>query len=88
MSKFHRRAFLTNFEIACEFAIIALLADLLWLSHDVVQNGFSLCYGLVGTGLTLGILGTSFALIRHHKYYVHRFASKRCRVKYTKGYDI
>ncbi len=73
----HIKAFLTNFELACEAGILALMADLLWLTHDIVVNGAGIVYGVVGMGLAGGILLTSYALVRHHKYYTHRLMRKK-----------
>lgn len=69
---YHKKAFLTNFEIACEAGILALVADLVWLTHDVISNGISIWYILIFLGLSLGLGLTIFALLRHHNYYTHR----------------
>ncbi len=68
----HKKAFLTNFELACEFGILICLTDMLWLAHDIFSNGLSIWYMLVGGGLTLGLIGTIWVLWRHHKVYTHR----------------
>lgn len=68
----HTKAFLTNFEIACEAGIIALAADLIWLTHDIIANGLSVTYVVVGTGLFVGLVLTTFAAVRHHMHYTHR----------------
>jgi hypothetical protein len=73
----HKRAFLSNFELACEAAIVALVADLLWLLHDIVANGMSIWYGGVALGLILGVTFTIVALVRHHKRYTHRFLKNK-----------
>ena len=76
----HKKAFLTNFEIACEAAILALVADLVWLSHDIMANGLSLWYIIVFIGLFTGTGLTVFALVRHHKYYTtKKLAPKKNR---------
>lgn len=75
--KKHIKAFLTNFEIACEAGILALIADILWLTHDIVDNGMSIWYGFIFIGLVSGLWLTIFALVRHHKYYTHRLSRKR-----------
>lgn len=77
--KAHNKAFLTNFEITCEAGVFALIADLLWLIHDIAFNGFSWWYGVVFGGLSLGLLFTMFALYRHHKNYTHRIIRKLIR---------
>ena len=76
MKTIDKRAFLTNFELACEAGIVALAADLLWVVHDAIQNGFSIWYFLIGGGISIGIALTAFALVRHHKHYTHRLMRK------------
>jgi uncharacterized membrane protein len=56
----------SNFELACVAAVIALLADLTWLSHDIFYNGFSIVYGIVGLGLIIGIVLTVIVIVRHN----------------------
>lgn len=73
----HKRAFLSNFEIACEAGIIALAADLLWVLHDVLANGLNIWYILIALGLGSAIGLTALALYRHHKRYTHRFLRNR-----------
>ena len=73
----HRRAFLTHFEIACEFGILICLTDMFWLIHDIVYNGFEVWYMLVGMGLTIGLLGTVWVCWKHHKQYTHRLIHKK-----------
>lgn len=75
-TKIHQNAFLTNFEIACEAGVLALLGDVIWLIHDAVSYGFSFWYGIVLTGLLGGLILTVFALYRHHMSYTHRFAKR------------
>lgn len=82
-SYLHRKAFLTNFEIACEAGILALLADMLWVVHDVLANGMSIWYFVIFLGLFLGNALTVFALCRHHRYYTHRLINKNKRKGYS-----
>ena len=58
---------LSDFELAAGGGIIALIADVCWLIHDILMNGFTIYYTLVGIGLVIGILITGSAWIRHIK---------------------
>lgn len=80
----HIKAFLTNFEIACEGSIIALFADLIWLVHDIIYNSFSIWYAFVFIGIVSGIVLTTFALVRHHKYYTKKVFHKQQEICYKK----
>lgn len=62
-------ALFSNFELIAVAGLIALLADLGWLGHDVYENGMSIWYGLVGLGLSLGIIITAYVVIRHNLCY-------------------
>lgn len=68
----HTAALRTDFELVCQASIVALVADLGWVFHDVLQNGMSLSYGFIGTGLVIGIVGTAWVLIRHHNRFLDR----------------
>lgn len=72
----HKKAFLTHFEIACEFGALICLTDLFWLSHDIMTNGLNIHYIIVGIGLSIGLIGTLWVLIKHHKAYTHRAFKK------------
>lgn len=73
---FHTKAFLTNFELACEFGAFICLVDFMWLLHDIGANGFNAFYGFIGAGLVIGFSGTLYVLYKHHKAYTHRLARK------------
>jgi hypothetical protein len=88
MKHLHRQAFLTNFELACEFGVLALVTDFLWVLHDVSQNGISTAYILIGTSLLVAAFGTAYALYRHHCHYTHRLVHKYMKARYTKGYSF
>ncbi len=72
----HIRAFLTHFELACEFGILITLGDLAWLLHDIYVNGFNFVYAIIGMIFIIGLIGTTFVLHRHHKVYTHRLVNK------------
>lgn len=80
----HKRAFLTHFEIACEFAILICATDMLWLTHDIVHYGLNAWYCFVGVGLSIGLLGTIYVLIKHHLAYAHRFIHKHVNKRVKK----
>lgn len=67
---------MTNFELACEVAALICAADLVWLLHDILLNGMSIWYGIIGTGLTVGFVGILIVIYRHHKVYTNRLLSK------------
>ena len=81
----HRRAFLTHFEMACEFAVLITSADLIWLLHDVIANGLSITYIIVGSALLIGLLGTAYVLYKHHKRFTHRLIHKYINRRQLKG---
>ena len=83
-TKLHKKAFLTNFELACEAGIVALVADLIWLVHDITNAGMSVWYAIVATGLIFGVAVTAYALARHHKYYTHRLVCKMKKIRASK----
>jgi hypothetical protein len=72
----HLKAFMSHFELACEFGILICLTDIVWLFHDITANGLSLTYSLIFLGLVTGLLGTVYVLYKHHKAYTHRLASR------------
>jgi hypothetical protein len=72
----HSEAFLSNFEVACEAGIFALIGDILWLVHDITINGLSAWYLGVLFGLTVGLGLTILALYRHHMSYTHRLLKR------------
>lgn len=80
----HKRAFLSNFELACEFGVLICIADLLWLAYDIISNGLSITYCLIGIMLLIGLFGTLYVLIRHHKTYTHRIFIKQLKKKRLK----
>lgn len=67
----HIRAFLTHFELACEWAILIVASDLVWMAHDIVQNGMNAYYFITTSGLSVGLVGTISVLYQHHKHYTH-----------------
>ena len=73
----HTKAFLTNFEMACEFSAITVAADLIWVAHDILINGLAISYVVIAVLLLIGLIGTIYVLYRHHKAYVHRLSRKK-----------
>ncbi len=45
-----------DFELISLASIIALVSDLGWVIHDIMTNGMSIQYGLIGTGLLIGVV--------------------------------
>lgn len=88
----HINAFLTNFELACELAIIITTADLIWLLHDILQNGLSIVYSLIGILLIIGLVGTSFVVYRHHNHYtkksIKKYYKQRRKKKAKKNLEL
>lgn len=80
-TQLHLKAFMSHFELACEFGILVILTDLGWLSHDILSNGLSLSYVLIGLGLITGLVGTSYVLYRHHRVYTHRYGARLARIQ-------
>lgn len=66
------RAALTNFELAAIAGVAVILADMVWLTHDIVVNGFSVWYGIVGSMMILGLSATVGVIARHNRAHVVR----------------
>ena len=81
----HTRAFLTNFEMACEFGILITAADVVWLLHDILTNGVSLSYILIGILLLIGLIGLVYVIYRHHLHYTHRLIQRIINRRAKKG---
>jgi hypothetical protein len=62
----HIKAMSNTIEICIIASIIALVADAGWVIHDVIDNGLSIWYILIETGLVIAALMTTYALIKHH----------------------
>lgn len=64
--KAHIKAMSSTMEIIIIASVIALIADFGWVCHDVIDNGISFWYGLIGGGLMIATLMTVYALRKHH----------------------
>lgn len=65
-TKCHVKAMRETIEISLIAGCVALFSDLVWLSHDILVNGLSIIYTLVGLGLFSGLILTGVALYHHH----------------------
>lgn len=63
---------MTSFEVAAGAGIFALVSDEFWLLHDILTNGLSIWYILVGIGLLVGIIVTGYAWYHHHKHVIKK----------------
>lgn len=70
INKCHLGAVMDVIELALIASLIALIADLGWVIHDVSSNHMSIAYGFIGGGLLIGIILTSLSLYKHHKVIV------------------
>ena len=75
----------TAFELAASGGILALVADLGWLTKDIIHNGFHLAYVGVGVGLLFGITITAIGWYRHY-HQVIKYRAKHHHNYYHK-YD-
>lgn len=64
--KCHVSAMMDVIEIALIASIVALVADLTWVLHDIVANGMSVVYAFIGGGLFIGLVLTGVSLYKHH----------------------
>jgi putative Mn2+ efflux pump MntP len=80
-SEIHKKAFLTNFEMSCEFGIILALGDVIWLFKDMGHNGISFHYITILVLFMIGLVGMIYVLFRHHRQYTHRIAKKKKRIQ-------
>jgi len=78
-TKCHFKALSNTIEMSLVASTIALIADVCWLTHDIVTNGMSATYAGVGAGLIAGLIATTVALVGHHRNQV------KCdlRIKYV-----
>ncbi len=74
--KHHIDAFLSNFELACEWSMVVIVADMTWLLHDVIQNGWSLSYVLIFIMMLSGFVGTALVIHRHHRDYTNKMKKR------------
>lgn len=66
-TKCHLKTLSETVELGLIASVAALMADLGWLTKDIVHNGFTAGYLGVGLGLLGGLLMTGYALYYHHK---------------------
>ena len=64
--KCHIQTLSDTIELSLIASLCALVADMIWLLHDVFNNGISVVYCTVFLGLLLGNVITIIALYRHH----------------------
>lgn len=69
MTNNNLKALTTNFELIALAGLVSLVADFLWVLHDIFQNGLSVTYTIIGFGLVVGILLTLVVFIRHNWSY-------------------
>lgn len=86
MKTVDKKAFLTNFELGCEGAIISTLTDVYWVICDASGFHNLINYIGIGLGLTIGIGIIIFALNRHHQYYTHRLFMKKHKKSVKRNY--
>lgn len=55
------------FEIACIMSLVVIAADMTWLLHDILINGLSITYTIIGTGMLIGFIGTLYVTIAHNR---------------------
>lgn len=79
--KCHLQSLTDVVELSLIASLIALIADLSWLMHDIYVNGLSILYILVFTGLFTGIIITGTALKRHHYGAVAKMVKQLLREK-------
>jgi len=81
LTKCHIKALKESIELTIIGGLVALVADLGWLLHDILTNGLSIYYILVGTGLLTGTIITASALFAHHDKSVHKITKKLMKEK-------
>lgn len=63
----HIRAMSSTMELIIIASLVALIADLSWIAHDIYYNGLSVWYSVVFTGIFSGTAMTLYALRKHHR---------------------
>lgn len=78
MNKITKRAIvkasLTNFELVAFAGVVVITADMLWLAHDIVTNGFNAWYGVIGSLMVSGFLSTIAVIVRHNRALSTKYA--------------
>ena len=80
-SKAHFKILLTEFELIAVFSAIALLADTIWVFHDIFTNGMSAIYGVIAGGLLFALMGTLYIVYTHHTKFFKVYISEELRAK-------
>ncbi len=75
------KASLTNFELACIAGVVIIVSDMTWLAHDIIHNGFSIIYGVIGGGMLIGLLSTIAVIVRHNMVASRRYVADEARAK-------
>lgn len=92
-TKCHLKALGDTVELSLCAGVTAIVADLVWLTHDILSNGLSAVYSAVATGLLLGLIITAIALWNYHKtlvtstlkqHYVNKKKRMAAKLKYYK----
>jgi hypothetical protein len=65
----------SHFELACIAGMAVIVADILWLSHDIYVNGFSIVYGVIGSFMIIGLIATVIIVYQHNSKIV-RYLNK------------
>ena len=71
----------TLFELACIAGIIVIVADMTWLLHDILTNGLSIWYGLIGSFMLIGLCMTVLVTVRHNIEKTKKLDNKTLRIK-------
>jgi hypothetical protein len=66
-TKCHLEAMQEVFELVLIGSMIALVADTLWVFHDIATNGMNIYYGVISTGLISATVVTLKATLKHHR---------------------
>ena len=68
---------LNDFDYATMGSLVVGVADVVWLTHDILANGFGSAYSVVGTLLLIGNIMAVYGLHIHHKRAMHHRLRRR-----------
>ena len=68
------KATLTNFELVAFAGATVIIADMIWLLHDIVENGMNVWYLMIGGLMISGFLSTIAVIVRHNRHLSKKYA--------------
>ena len=67
LHRHHLKVMSNHFEASLIVGFVVTLADMVWCVHDILVNGFNPMYGVIFTGLLIGVIGLGMLIVSYHK---------------------